>query len=83
MVKTTYALTLFAAVSLAAPVAQLTGRAEKEGSVEHKNLIQDLPILGPILGGVCTFSLKKAEVLERKGTNSNRPTEAGAGCQAR
>ncbi|KAJ5500922.1 hypothetical protein N7527_012043 [Penicillium freii] len=51
MVKTTYALTLFAAVSLAAPVAQLNGRAEKENSVEHKNLIEDIPILGKMLAG--------------------------------
>ncbi|KAJ5437509.1 hypothetical protein N7445_006053 [Penicillium cf. griseofulvum] len=51
MVKTTYALTLFAAVSLAAPVPQLTGRAEKQASVEHKNLIEGIPIIGPILGG--------------------------------
>jgi hypothetical protein len=75
MVKTTYALTLFTAVSIAAPVAQpdgssnllgagadgalnklfskLTGRSEKEGSSnEHKNLIEDIPILGPMLGEV-------------------------------
>jgi hypothetical protein len=45
MVKTTYALTLFAAVSLAAPVSQLTGRAEKQGSVENKNILQGLPNL--------------------------------------
>ncbi|KAJ5972950.1 uncharacterized protein N7479_002868 [Penicillium vulpinum] len=51
MVKYTSALALFAAVSLAAPVAQLTGRAEKHGSVEHKNLIEDIPILGPMLAG--------------------------------
>ncbi|CDM37314.1 hypothetical protein DTO013E5_7562 [Penicillium roqueforti] len=51
MVKTTYALTLFAAVSLAAPVAQLTGRAEAQGSVEHKNIIGDIPLLGPMLAG--------------------------------
>ncbi|KAJ5201154.1 hypothetical protein N7449_005957 [Penicillium cf. viridicatum] len=51
MVKTTYALTLFAAVSLAAPVAQLNGRAEKQGSVEHKNLIEDIPIIGTVLAG--------------------------------
>lgn len=53
MVKTTYALTLFAAVSLAAPVAQLNARAEKQGSVEHKNLIEDIPIIGHMLAGVC------------------------------
>ena len=52
MVKTTYALTLFAAVSLAAPVAQLNGRAEMQ---EHKNIIADLPLLGPMLAGVCAF----------------------------
>ncbi|CAI7671171.1 unnamed protein product [Penicillium discolor] len=51
MVKTTYALTLFAAVSLAAPVAQLNGRAEQQGSVEHKNLIEDIPIIGEMLAG--------------------------------
>ncbi|CAP86700.1 hypothetical protein EN45_049570 [Penicillium chrysogenum] len=45
MVKTTYALTLFAAVSLAAPVSQLTGRAEKQVSAEHKNILQGLPII--------------------------------------
>jgi hypothetical protein len=74
MVKTTYALTLFAAVSLAAPVpnpdgsgnligagadggvnqliAKLTSRATEEG---HKNLIEDIPILGPMLGNVSIF----------------------------
>ncbi|OQD93184.1 hypothetical protein PENSOL_c034G10362 [Penicillium solitum] len=51
MVKTTYALTLFAAVSLAAPVAQLNGRSEQQGSVEHKNLIEDIPIIGTMLAG--------------------------------
>lgn len=55
MVKTTYALTLFAAVSLAAPVAQLNGRAEQQGSVEHKNLIEDIPIIGEMLAGVCAL----------------------------
>ncbi|KAJ6177840.1 hypothetical protein N7519_008301 [Penicillium mononematosum] len=49
MVKTTYALTLFAAVSLAAPVSQLTGRAEKQGSVEHKNILQGLTNLNQIV----------------------------------
>jgi hypothetical protein len=57
MVKTTYALTLFAAVSLAAPVPQLNGRAEKQTSVEHKNLIEGIPILGPLLGGVSAIQL--------------------------
>lgn len=59
MVKTTYALTLFAAVSLAAPVSNIEGngndlgsRATNEGSTEHKNLIEDLPIIGSILGNV-------------------------------
>ncbi|CAI7645753.1 unnamed protein product [Penicillium glandicola] len=51
MVKTTFALTLFAAVSLAAPAVQLTGRDEKQGSVEHKNLIEDIPIIGSMLAG--------------------------------
>lgn len=45
MVKSTYALTLFAAVSLAAPVSQFTGRAEKQVSAEHKNILQGLPII--------------------------------------
>ena len=58
MVKTTYALTLFAAVSLAAPVAQLNGRAEKQDSVEHKNLIEEIPIFGPMLAGVCAFQFR-------------------------
>jgi hypothetical protein len=80
MVKTTYALTLFAAVSLAAPVpnpdgngnligagadgavnqliSELPSRATKEGSTEHKSIIEDIPILGPMLGSVrCRRSL--------------------------
>ncbi|KAJ5554865.1 hypothetical protein N7535_007309, partial [Penicillium sp. DV-2018c] len=50
MVKSTYALTLFAAVSLAAPIEQPGARADKHGVVEHKNLIDDLPIVGSLLG---------------------------------
>ncbi|CAG8220233.1 unnamed protein product [Penicillium salamii] len=76
MVKTTYALTLFAAVSLAAPIAnpdgsgnligagadsaltgaveQLTGKLDtretKKTSNEHKNLIEEIPIIGSMLG---------------------------------
>ncbi|CAG7924992.1 unnamed protein product [Penicillium olsonii] len=85
MVKTTYALTLFAAVSLAAPVPfpdgsgnligagadsaltgaveQLTGelgaRDNKQGSNQHKNLIEEIPILGKMLGN--KQSSKRAE----------------------
>ncbi|KAJ5780240.1 hypothetical protein N7457_005400 [Penicillium paradoxum] len=50
MVKTTYALTLFAAVSLAAPVQQLDGRAIQKDSAEHENLIEELPLVGSLLG---------------------------------
>lgn len=79
MVKTTYALTLFAAVSLAAPVpnpdgsgnligagadgsvnqliAKLTSRATKEGSTEHKNLIEEIPIIGSMLGNVSVLDI--------------------------
>ena len=75
MVKTTYALTLFAAASIAAPIAQpdgsgnllgagadgalnklaskFTDHSEKKGSSnEHKNVIEDIPILGPMFGEV-------------------------------
>ena len=84
MVKTTYALTLFAAVSLAAPVPnpdgsgnligagadsaltgaveQLTGelgaRDNKQGSNQHKNLIEEIPIIGKMLGNVSLFMLQ-------------------------
>ncbi|KAJ5646052.1 hypothetical protein N7490_002424 [Penicillium lividum] len=76
MVKTTYALTLFVAVSLAAPIHQagsgnfigagteggevndvvkgilkeLTPRGESEKSGGHGNLIDELPIVGQLLG---------------------------------
>ena len=45
MVKTTYALTLFAAVSLAAPVSELAGRSEKQGSGEHENILDGIPLI--------------------------------------
>lgn len=83
MVKTTYALTLFAAVSLAAPIAnpdgsgnligagadsaltgaveQLTGKLDtretKKTSNEHKNLIEEIPIIGSMLGNVRCLSI--------------------------
>lgn len=63
MVKTTYALTLFAAVSLAAPVSNIEGngnelgsRATNEGSTEHKNIIDGLPIISELLGNVSSRS---------------------------
>lgn len=65
MVKTTYALTLFAAVSLAAPVQQLNGRATTEGSSEHKNLIADIPIIGSMLAAVCNCNSKKVSIRDR------------------
>jgi hypothetical protein len=82
MVKTTYALTLFAAVSIAAPVAQpdgsgnllgagaegglnklvskLTARGDEDTTNEHKNLIEEIPILGPMLGAVSRSCAIKA-----------------------
>lgn len=65
MVKTTYALTLFAAVSLAAPVQQLNARATTEGSAENKNLIADIPVIGSILATVRKSNDKSGiEILE-------------------
>jgi hypothetical protein len=78
MVKTTYALTLFAAVSLAAPVPNPDGsgnlvgagadsalggavqqlthslgmRDTKKTGNQHKNLIEEIPIIGKMLGNV-------------------------------
>lgn len=87
MVKTTYALTLFTAVSLAAPVQQARNDAmRRDGSGnligagadgamnqaigevfkdlspradggEHRNLIEDIPVVGKLLG-VCTWNLQ-------------------------
>lgn len=78
MVKTTYALTLFAAFSLAAPVPNPDGsgnlvgagadsalgsaveelthsfgiRDNKQTGNQHKNLIEEIPIIGKMLGNV-------------------------------
>jgi hypothetical protein len=62
MVKTTYALTLFAAVSLAAPVpnpeisdsllSHSGSGNQDDSSNQHKNLIEDIPIIGAMLGNV-------------------------------
>jgi hypothetical protein len=80
MVKTTYALTLFAAISLAAPVPNPDGsgnligagadssineligkfvpRNTEDGSVEHKNLIEEIPIIGAMLGNVSSSNIR-------------------------
>lgn len=80
MVKTTYALTLFAAISLAAPVpnpdgsgnligagadssineliGKLVPRNTEDGSVEHKNLIEEIPIIGAMLGNVSSSNIR-------------------------
>lgn len=70
MVKSTYALTLFAAVSLAAPVSQLTGRAEKQSSVEHESILEGAPDL------VCAYwFFNELEYKKGKLTPTNKQSQ--------